>query len=394
MTSSSITLTGSTVTQNTGTGVRGPFGGNITVTGSTVTQNTGAGVNLEDGHLTVTGTTASGNGTYGVRTTGHGTGTFALTDSVVSDNGSVGVTCSNCGDLQVSGSVVSGNDGGGIYFAVDQDGPAADVAVTITDSVVVDNTRDGPGAGLHAYVTELQNTPPLAQIVVLRSTFADNEATGASGEGGAVWTETGDFEVRVTNSTLTGNTASVGGGAIHTGGAVFLEHATVADNTAPAASQLLTGADLSAFGSIVAAGAGAAACDVAGSTVSGGYNVGDDGSCDFTGTGDQNAVASAELGPLQDNGGPTPTRLPLAGSPAVNAVPVAACTVAAADQRGVARPQGTACEAGAVEVTAGGLANTGSPLRGLLVAGSVLVLAGVLLLVGLRLRRRAPHPSR
>jgi hypothetical protein len=59
------------------------------------------------------------------------------------------------------------------------------------------------------------------------------------------------------------------------------------------------------------------------------------------------------LGPLAENGGPTQTRMPLAGSPAVDAAANSLC--AATDQRGIGRPQdgngdGSAvCDIGAVE---------------------------------------------
>jgi hypothetical protein len=62
------------------------------------------------------------------------------------------------------------------------------------------------------------------------------------------------------------------------------------------------------------------------------------------------------------------------------------------DQRGVARPQGADCEAGAAEI--GDLAGTGSSLAGVLVAGGALVLAGILILGLLAVRRRAGRPSR
>jgi hypothetical protein len=56
----------------------------------------------------------------------------------------------------------------------------------------------------------------------------------------------------------------------------------------------------------------------------------------------------ARLGPLADNGGPTLTHLPPVDSPALDAAGTAGCPDA--DQRGVTRPQGPACEIGAVEV--------------------------------------------
>jgi hypothetical protein len=67
--------------------------------------------------------------------------------------------------------------------------------------------------------------------------------------------------------------------------------------------------------------------------------------CGLTAPGDQ-PDTDPMLGPLADNGGPTLTALPLAGSPLVDSA--GACT--GADQRGIGRPQGAACDRGAVEV--------------------------------------------
>jgi hypothetical protein len=58
-------------------------------------------------------------------------------------------------------------------------------------------------------------------------------------------------------------------------------------------------------------------------------------------------VADPKLGPLQDNGGPTDTFALLAGSAAVDAATAPGCL--AVDQRGVPRPVGGACDAGAFE---------------------------------------------
>jgi hypothetical protein len=58
-------------------------------------------------------------------------------------------------------------------------------------------------------------------------------------------------------------------------------------------------------------------------------------------------VGSVGLDPLADNGGPTLTHALLAGSPAIDAADAAVCP--ATDQRGVARPQGSACDVGSFE---------------------------------------------
>lgn len=77
-----------------------------------------------------------------------------------------------------------------------------------------------------------------------------------------------------------------------------------------------------------------------------GVNASVDDDCGFVAAG---GIASPLLlGALGDNGGPTPTFLPQAGSPLIGAASTAECL--AADQRGVARPQGAACDIGAVEV--------------------------------------------
>lgn len=62
------------------------------------------------------------------------------------------------------------------------------------------------------------------------------------------------------------------------------------------------------------------------------------------------------LGEPGDHGGPTPTMVLAAGSPAIDRVPPQACTglddeSLATDQRGAPRPQGEACDSGAYEAT-------------------------------------------
>ena len=74
--------------------------------------------------------------------------------------------------------------------------------------------------------------------------------------------------------------------------------------------------------------------------------------CSFAATGDQTAT-DPMLGSLADNGGQTLTRLPGGASPAIDAIPVGTAGLCdgsqPADQRGVARPTGPACDKGAVE---------------------------------------------
>lgn len=62
--------------------------------------------------------------------------------------------------------------------------------------------------------------------------------------------------------------------------------------------------------------------------------------------------ADPKLGPLRDNGGLTETTSLAAGSPAIDLVPPTGARCQPTDQRGVARPQGAACDSGAYEVQA------------------------------------------
>jgi hypothetical protein len=81
------------------------------------------------------------------------------------------------------------------------------------------------------------------------------------------------------------------------------------------------------------------------------YSWDDDGTCDFTGTGDHSNAGDPMLGALGDNGGPTETMLPETGSPLIDAIPLSACEPGiTTDQRALARPSGAGCDIGAVEV--------------------------------------------
>ena len=75
-------------------------------------------------------------------------------------------------------------------------------------------------------------------------------------------------------------------------------------------------------------------------------NLADDGTCGSATNGNPN------LGPLANNGGPTPTHALLEGSDAIDTADAGICAaspVDGEDQRGVSRPQGGGCDIGAYE---------------------------------------------
>ena len=105
--------------------------------------------------------------------------------------------------------------------------------------------------------------------------------------------------------------------------------------------------------SIVASNGGS---DCQGTMTSKGYNLSSDDSCSFNAPGDLNNT-DPNLWPLQDNGGPTQTMAPLAGSPAIDTGNPDGCTdghhdLLKTDQRGMPRPDtedSGGCDRGAYE---------------------------------------------
>ena len=207
---------------------------------------------------------------------------------------------------------------------------------------------------------------------------------GAAAGGGAISSTAGAFSVL--NSTFASNSAGDGGGggsagagiahggnggAGGSGGAVGVTSpagATIRNVTmaaddagtgAAGGSGTGTGTDGSAGGAGSGGGIFAQAATLQNSLLAsdGGGNcsgaVADAGhNLSFAGSGCRSTFLTADpnLGPLQDNGGPTPTISLGTGSAAIDKVPVAGAGCPAVDQRGVGRPSGPACDIGAYEL--------------------------------------------
>ena len=95
----------------------------------------------------------------------------------------------------------------------------------------------------------------------------------------------------------------------------------------------------------------------------------------------------AKLGALADNGGPTKTHLPQAGSPLIDAGDPAFAAPPSTDQRGYARVYNSRIDVGAVEVQPAVLPPTGGS-NGLMatIGAGLLALGGALHLTGRRKR--------
>jgi subtilisin family serine protease len=142
------------------------------------------------------------------------------------------------------------------------------------------------------------------------------------------------------------------GGAIDNAGTTTLVLSTITGNDAWFGGGIHNRGVVTSSGTVVGAQAGGGDCSLApgATTTSGGYNLDSDDSC-FSGPTD--LTAAPQLGALANNGGLVATHLPGAGSPLRNVIPVGTATLCngtyANDARFTARPQGAACDIGAVE---------------------------------------------
>jgi PKD repeat protein len=260
--------------------------------------------------------------------------------------------------------------GGGIY----NDGP-----LTILNSTFYSNTA-ASGGGVYNY----------GQLSVSQSTFSENEADY---EGGAVYNE-GLFsasqstfsgnaavyaggglynafnfvptsaakrepgkpaavDMEIVNSTLSGNRVTNvegGGGGVYNNGPLTILNSTFYTNTAVSESGgglfNQEGADLAFANTVIAHSAGGD-CLNWGNITPNVSNLIEDGSCDADFSGE------TLLGPLTNNGGPTLTHLPLAGSSLIDGGDNASAAGLTYDQRGGGFPRvvsGTV-DIGAVEVS-------------------------------------------
>ena len=298
-------------------------------------KNAGGGTLTLDG-VTLTGGDTSGDG-GAVRALGTNVviTSSTITGNTTSSAGFGGGAVLAGGDVTVTGSTISDNhatahQGGGIWSSSN---------VSIASSTFSGNTASGFAGAVFAS----------GDVTVDSSTFSEN--SGSSG--GAITTSGG---VVLTNSTLSNNVATDSGGAIRTLGAdATLVYSTVVQNSSPSGANVAIDGVLHSFGSVVALPAGGGENCAVDSSASNGYNFSDDASCGFGATGDRESAGDPDLGALADNGGPTATRLPGSTSPLLDAIPTVACQDDGAagvttDQRGVSRPQGSACDIGAVEV--------------------------------------------
>jgi uncharacterized repeat protein (TIGR01451 family) len=266
--------------------------------------------------------------------------------------------------------------------------------MVVEDSTFASNSCVGNGGGIFHMN---------GSLAITGSTFSANTATG---QGGGLWVlrdagRPNDTPVSVSNSTFVGNRAttvcdgcySVGGAIANSGATTFtLSHVTVTGNFAGWTGGGIASptAGTSVRGSVIANNSAAngghpwsIGHNCTETMNNAGGNVqwptlhptdGNDRPCTGGIT-----IVNPQLGTLGSHGGATQTVPPLPGSPLVDAIG-AGCPPPAADQRGIARPQGAGCDIGAHEFrpsadlaltkTALGTATEGQPLSWRIVASN------------------------
>ncbi len=351
--------------------------GTVTISGVTLADGIsgdasdamGSGVeNFSPSGVTIDNCIVSNNSSPLAGTSGGGIynhGKMVIANSTVSGNRSgSGGGIDNAGSLTINNSLISANmstSSSGAGGAILNETGAA---LTIQNSTISGNiAAASAGAVMN-----------LGSVSITDSTLTKNEAHGSGGAGGALLNQTGAAASIVRSSILTNLSLGDGGGIANTtSGSVSLVNSTLAGNIASGIGGALdnraTGiaaiSNSTIFGNTSLAGSGiynqgnGSQLSLQNSIVSGNLNslssLADDCvGCGFTSS--TNLIGGdAGLGTLQNNGGPTPTLLPLPGSPAIGAG--TASSAAPTDQRGLPRPaapgQSGGVDYGAVQTSYG-----------------------------------------
>src|SRR6476646_450839 len=264
----------------------------------------GGGIRNAEGSLDLSGITLRGN--------------EAVAEGGADDHAEGGGVYSK-GPLELQATLVSGNvaraSNGTTETIAAGGGVAAFDSLTVGTSTITGNRAEATGGG---GIASAQGggllTPDQTEIELStisgNSVRAEDGGTQTRAAGGGVTA----FEAKLTSVTVTRNTATSSGGAFGANLDAFMP--TVVRNTI--VSKPLGGAE-----------------NCNGETVSGGYNLDEDGSCEFESGSDLNGVAAGLDPVLRDNGGFTPTHALLSGSIAIDRGYSFGNFI---DQRGWARP--------------------------------------------------------
>jgi hypothetical protein len=314
----------------------------LTLTDVTVANNIVTATGVTTGN-----TSASGGGVYssGPLLLDHSrvTENTAIADNPLATDGEAivqGGGVLSGGDTQVIDSSIDGNTG----QATDEQGSAlgnaarvfgaglaGGVPLEITRSSIINNTAaptsvEGAafawGGGIEIFA------PPVGSATIELSTIASNitdpagvDAPNSIQDGGGM-VDFGVSSITLQSDTIAGNGPQTGN-----------------DNNANLAPAF-SGSTYTLKNTIVADPRGATSSNCDGAVTSAGFNIDSGTSCglDPGTTPSDHEGANPLLNPLDDNGGPTETRSPQPGSPAIDAGRAVGQTDATHDERGLTRP--------------------------------------------------------
>jgi len=300
-TAGTLTITGPGSSILTISGNNGVVGRNFNI------FNISAGGNLAISGVTVSGAIAGSSAFTN-------DGTLSVSSSIVSGNTGGGISNTGGGNLTVNNSTIFGNtasSGGGIFN---------DSTLTVNNSTISGNKASVNGGGIFT-----GNRFGGSKATIFNSTISGNTATNGGGIYNGRYSN--GNTTTISNSTISGNfatAANYGGGGIRNQGTLNLLNSTISSNAAPG------------YGGGISNGNGI--LNIANTIIA--NSTGSTGGSDFSGPGIVNLIAGAtkannlitlesvlwatkvtsaalNLGPLQNNLGPTLTMALGVGSVAI-----------------------------------------------------------------------------
>ncbi|MCP5097453.1 MAG: hypothetical protein GY943_18055, partial [Chloroflexi bacterium] len=305
--------------------------------GSTIERDSGAPsfrilAVAQLGELTLNEATISGADKSGMQNLG----ILTVNNTVISDNtGDTGGGIENFSDLTINNSTISSNTGGlGGGVSHFQGFGCFD---EFTETIINNSTISGNAGWFGGGVVEFNFGcyDGAFNMTINNSTISGNSASYAGG-GVFHYSAYSDDVLTISNSTITGNSASSRGGGVFSRWAeTIINRSIISGNVAPEDREIHGIID-STYNLLGYSGDSGVSFPLSPSDI----------------------VPAEALSDILDtallhNGGSTATHALVPGSPAIDASPADAdCLVT--DQRGLARPQGAACDIGAFEFVSAG----------------------------------------
>ncbi len=241
------------------------------------------------------------------------------------------------------------SSGGAIYNYGSGFAAGANANPTLNNVTFSGNSAQLKGGAMYNDGSSGGNSNPTLSNVTFSGNSAPNGGAVYNDATGSTYTtNSGTSSPTLNNVTFSGNSATGKGAAIYSDGAA---NSFTAGHSNPVLNNVILWGDT---GGELFNNSATATTTLHYSVLQGGCTSGDGNTCT-----DHVFTTDPKLGALAYNGGLTQTRLPGAGSSAIDAGNNSTCAIT--DQRGVPRPQGAVCDIGAVEVAAASLSTAFSP---------------------------------